>query len=93
MSSGPSDILVANPSISSRTGTGTPRQRTYSRQTSEDSARRRPLHPAEKKAAQLRLPPQTSFEKKPNPHHAMQALRRLSRADFSSIRRASTFDL
>ncbi|CAD5211340.1 unnamed protein product [Bursaphelenchus okinawaensis] len=66
-----------------------PRQRTYSRQNSEESStRRRPLHPAEKKAAQLRLP-QSSFEKKSsNPHHAMQALRRLSRADFSSIRRA-----
>lgn len=69
---------------------GTPRQTSLqkaSRQASEDSAGptkpfRRPLHPAEKRAQQLRVPGD------PSSHHAMHALRRLSRADFSSIRRA-----
>ncbi|CAD5215699.1 unnamed protein product [Bursaphelenchus xylophilus] len=92
MSSSNSDAATSNgpPGLgrSSRSVSGVPRQRTYSRQNSEESTRRRPLHPAEKKAAQLRLP-QGSFEKKPSsPAHAMNALRRLSRADFSSIRRA-----
>lgn len=69
---------------------GTSRQQSLqkgSRQASEDSApnwpSRRVLHPAEKRAQQLRIP--GGVDTTP---HRMNTLRRLSRADFSSIRRA-----
>lgn len=68
-------------------GSLTPRQRSLQKGASEDSVPNRPrrLHPAEKRAQQLRVPggPQDHHS-----GHAMHALRRLSRADFSSIRRA-----
>ncbi|KAI6194169.1 Degenerin [Aphelenchoides besseyi] len=79
-------------SVSSRGPTGSVRPRSLQKGVSEDSvatrSTRRPLHPAERRAQQLGLPAfNTSIDKPSNPQHRMQALRRLSRADFSSIRR------
>lgn len=89
---GPYEPVAMNGSMGSADSSnkGTPRQQSLqkiSRQASEDSAPNRTgrrLHPAEKKAQQLRVPGGGEGSST----HAMHALRRLSRADFSSIRRA-----
>lgn len=101
MSSSPSDVFMNGGQVNNNgsvgsggtSSRGTSRQRALqkgSRQASEDSVptrlTRRPLHPAEKKAQQLKLP--GDHHDNHSPIHAMHALRRLSRADFSSIRRA-----